>query len=82
MKPAGLDQPVLPGGVAVLGVPFDANSSFLRGPALAFVKVRSALGAPGVPAGSQRAWCRLPARPDWADLGDLGRLLVEPSSGP
>ena len=70
MKPAGLDQPVPPGGVAVLGVPFDANSSFLRGPALAPARIREAL-ASGAGNDFTESGIDLSAQPDWADLGDL-----------
>jgi agmatinase len=59
--------------VVVVGVPFDENSSFLRGPALAPARIRMALHA-----GSMN-WCTeqhvdLAARMDWQDLGDLGGI--------
>jgi arginase len=64
-----------PCAVAVVGVPLDENSSFLRGPALAPRRIRDALHA-----GSSN-WCTedvedLSARTDWRDLGD-----IEPGSG-
>ncbi len=64
-----------PCAVAVLGVPVDENSSFLRGPALAPRRIRDVLHA-----GSSN-WCTedeedLCARTDWRDVGDL-----EPGSG-
>ena len=64
-----------PCAVAVLGVPVDENSSFLRGPALAPRRIRDVLHA-----GSSN-WCTedeedLSARTDWRDVGDL-----EPGSG-
>mgnify|MGYP006290740089 CR=1 FL=1 len=70
MKPAGRDQPVPSGGVAVLGVPFDANSSFLRGPALAPARIRETL-ASGAGNDFTESGVGLDARSDWADLGDL-----------
>lgn len=53
-----------PGAIAVLGVPFDANSSFLRGPALAPPRIRETLhsGASnlcaenGLDLGADRRW--------------------------
>src|SRR5689334_23542262 len=64
-----------PCAVAVVGVPLDENSSFLRGPALAPRRIRDMLHA-----GSSN-WCTedeedLSARTDWRDVGDL-----EPGSG-
>jgi agmatinase len=58
-----------PGTVVVLGVPFDANASFLRGPARAPVRIREGLHSP-----SSNLWTEngvdLGAA-DWRDLGDL-----------
>ena len=59
-----------PCAVAVVGVPLDENSSFLRGPALAPRRIRDALQS-----GSAN-WCTedvedLSARTDWRDVGDL-----------
>ena len=68
-------EAMTPCAVAVLGVPVDENSSFLRGPALAPRRIRDVLHA-----GSSN-WCTedeedLSARADWRDVGDL-----EPGSG-
>jgi agmatinase len=58
-----------PGTVVVLGVPFDANASFLRGPARAPVRIREGLHSP-----SSNLWTEngidLGAG-GWRDLGDL-----------
>jgi agmatinase len=58
--------------VKLLGVPYDAHSSFLRGPALAPAAIRAALAC-----GSAN-WCTESGRDldpattdDWTDLGDL-----------
>jgi arginase len=64
-----------PCAVAVVGVPLDENSSFLRGPALAPRRIRDVLHA-----GSAN-WCTedvedLSARADWRDVGD-----IDPGSG-
>ncbi len=73
--------------VAVLGVPYDAASSFLRGPALAPQRIRAVLRA-----GSSN-WCSedgtdLGARSEWRDVGDLelgtgeqARATIEQSVG-
>lgn len=59
-----------PGLVAVLGVPFDENSSFLQGAALAPARIRDALcsGASNLCAENG---LDLGAEPRWRDLGDL-----------
>lgn len=56
--------------VALLGVPWDAHSSFLRGPALAPAQIRAALhnGAMNLCAENGHD---LGAEPRWHDLGDL-----------
>src|SRR5690348_10822658 len=64
-----------PCAVAVVGVPLDENSSFLRGAALAPRRIRDVLHA-----GSGN-WCTedvedLSARADWRDVGD-----IDPGSG-
>ncbi len=63
-------QTLSPGMAAVLGVPYDAASSFLRGAALAPRRIRDVLHA-----GSSN-WCTedgadLSTRTDWRDVGDL-----------
>jgi arginase len=63
-------QTLPPCAVAVLGAPYDAASSFLRGPAQAPRRVRDVLHA-----GSSN-WCSedgedLSTRTDWRDVGDL-----------
>jgi agmatinase len=55
-----------PGAVALLGVPLDENSSYLRGAALAPPAVRAALSC-----GSANDSTELGAEPRWVDLGDL-----------
>lgn len=55
--------------LSVMGVPYDAHSSFLRGPAQAPVRVRRALHG-----GSANYWTELGIDVDptrWSDLGDL-----------
>jgi agmatinase len=56
--------------VVVVGVPFDANSSFLRGPALAPARIRAALHS-----GSMNLCVEdgrdLETSDDWRDAGDL-----------
>lgn len=75
-----LDQ-LTPGGVALLGAPYDANSSFLRGAALAPARIREALHSPGGNWSIETGRDLQPTR-DWLDLGDLplapqpGRLEV------
>ena len=63
---AGLD----PGTAVVFGVPFDANSSFRRGPALAPARIRE-----GLHSESSNLWTEngvdLGATPAWRDVGDL-----------
>ncbi|MGB5987972.1 MAG: agmatinase [Desulfobacterales bacterium] len=39
-------EKLAPGEIAVLGIPFDANSSFLRGPALGPARIREAFRSP------------------------------------
>jgi arginase len=63
-------ETLTPGSVAVLGMPYDASSTFLRGPALAPRRIRDILQA-----GSAN-WCTedgedLSTRTGWRDLGDL-----------
>jgi agmatinase len=59
-----------PGMIAVLGVPFDASSSFLRGPALAPVRIREELYCE-----STNLWTEngidLGATTEWRVVGDL-----------
>jgi len=59
-----------PGMVAVLGVPFDDNSSFLRGAALAPGRIREALSS-GASNLCAENGLDLGAVPRWRDLGDL-----------
>src|SRR5512146_35194 len=77
-----------PCAVAVVGVPLDENSSFLRGPALAPRRIREMLQS-----GSSN-WCTedvedLSARADWRDVGDIdprrgaaARASVEHANAP
>jgi len=59
--------------VIVVGVPFDANSSFLRGPALAPTRIRAALqsGSMNLCAEDGRDLDSPAARDDWRDAGDM-----------
>ena len=67
MKPTSLKGPgqavsdLLPGTVAVLGIPFDENSSFMRGPEKAPGRIREALHGgssnPNVQAGVWAGFC-------------------------
>jgi arginase len=59
-----------PGAVAVLGVPYDEQSSFLRGPALAPAKIREVLHS-GETNWSAENGLDLSADDRWRDLGDL-----------
>jgi arginase len=68
--PAMQGVAVARGTVALVGIPFDENSSLLRGPALAPKRVREALHS-----GSMN-WCsesglELGGNPRWRDMGDL-----------
>lgn len=63
------DQIVSP-RVAVVGVPLDENSSFLRGPALAPARIRAALNAGSMNLCTEDG-VDLGTRSDWRDLGDL-----------
>jgi agmatinase len=56
--------------VAVVGVPLDENSSFLRGPALAPARIRAALRAGSTNLCTEDG-IDLGERSDWRDLGDL-----------
>ncbi|HEX6818395.1 MAG TPA: agmatinase [Ktedonobacterales bacterium] len=56
--------------VAVVGVPLDENSSFLRGPALAPMRIRAALNSGAMNLCTEDG-VDLGARSDWRDLGDL-----------
>ena len=66
---SNLDR-LAPGMVAVIGLPLDENSSFLRGPALAPPRIREALhsGASNLCA---ETGVDLGASPHWQDVGDL-----------
>lgn len=61
---------IQPGDLAILGVPWDAHSSFLRGAALAPTQIRATLhnGAMNLCAENGHD---LGAEPRWHDLGDL-----------
>jgi agmatinase len=63
---AGLET----GTVAVLGVPYDEGSSFLRGPASAPPRIREALHSPSANL-STESGLDLASEPGWKDLGDL-----------
>lgn len=59
-----------PGDVVVLGVPWDAHSSFLRGAALAPVQIRATLHNGAANLCAERG-LDLPADRRWRDVGDL-----------
>ncbi len=59
-----------PHAVAVFGVPWDAHSSFLRGPALAPPQIRAALHAGSANMCAENG-LDLGGDPRWHDLGDL-----------
>jgi len=56
--------------VAVLGVPFDGNSSYLGGPSLAPAQIRSALSS-GASNWAAEGGLELDTAGSWVDLGDL-----------
>src|SRR5262249_16196651 len=66
-------EPVPSRKVVVVGVPFDANSSFLRGPALAPARIRAALnsGSMNLCVEDGRDLDSPEARDDWRDAGDM-----------
>lgn len=68
MRESGDQTPPL--RVAVVGVPLDENSSFLRGPALAPARIRAALNARSMNLCTEDGE-DLAARSDWRDLGDF-----------
>ena len=59
-----------PGMVAVVGIPFDANSSFMRGPALAPAQIRKAWNSGSMNLCTESG-IDLEAQPNFVDLGDL-----------
>ncbi len=59
-----------PGTVAVVGLPFDENSSFMRGPASAPPRIREALHSGSANLCAENG-IDLESRKDWVDLGDL-----------
>jgi agmatinase len=61
---------IKPGAVAVVGIPFDANSSFMRGSAQAPVQIRHVIKS-GVSNMCSESGVDLASRPDFIDLGDL-----------
>lgn len=71
MKPSNLDTSQLePGTVTVLGVPFDANSSFLRGPSLAPARIRETLHSGSMNLCAENG-LDLGTDSRWQDAGDL-----------
>ena len=69
-EPSGLFQQMRAGDVAVLGVPLDENSSFLRGAALAPPRIRQVLHS-GETNLCAEDGTDLGADSRWLDLGDL-----------
>jgi arginase len=59
-----------PGTVAVVGIPLDENSSFMRGPASAPARIREALHSGSANLCAENG-IDLESRKDWVDLGDL-----------
>ena len=68
--PFGSLDHVMPGNVALVGVPLDENSSFLRGAALAPSRIREALRS-GETNLCAEDGTDLGIEPRWLDLGDL-----------
>ena len=68
--PLGSLDSVMPGNLALIGVPFDENSSFLRGAALAPSRIRQALHS-GETNLCAEDGTDLNTEPRWLDLGDL-----------
>ncbi len=61
---------IKPGTVAIVGIPFDANSSFMRGSAQAPVQVRNVIKS-GASNMCSESGIDLASRPDFIDLGDM-----------
>jgi arginase len=70
LAPLGSLDHVMPGSVALVGVPLDENSSFLRGSALAPSSIREALRS-GETNLCAEDGTDLSMEPRWLDLGDL-----------
>ncbi len=68
--PSGSFEQVTPGAVTLIGVPWDENSSFLRGAALAPPRIREVLWS-GETNLCAEDGMDLGAEPRWLDLGDL-----------
>jgi arginase len=64
------DSDIMSGQVALLGVPWDAHSSFLRGPALAPRQIRAALHSGAMNLCAENGH-DLGADDRWRDLGDV-----------
>lgn len=63
-------ETIRPGTVAVVGIPFDANSSFMRGSAQAPVHIRDVIKS-GVSNMCSESGIDLASRADFIDLGDM-----------
>lgn len=70
LAPLGSLDHVMPGSVALVGMPLDENSSFLRGAALAPSRIREALRS-GETNLCAEDGTDLGMEPRWLDLGDL-----------
>ncbi len=68
--PSGSFDHIMPANLALVGVPWDENSSFLRGAALAPSRIREALRSPETNLCAEDG-TDLSAEPRWLDLGDL-----------
>jgi arginase len=66
-------------GIAVVGVPLDANSSFLRGAAGGPEAIRAALGCPSANLCAESG-LDLGADSRWRDAGDIGSVERQPSA--
>lgn len=63
-------QKLTPEKVAVIGIPFDGNSTVMRGPALAPMRIREAFNAPSSNTSSENSR-DLSKEPRFVDLGDI-----------
>ena len=70
MKKISRLKDLQPGMVAVVGIPFDANSSFMQGPALGPAQIRKAWNSGSMNLCAESG-IDLDAQPDFVDAGDL-----------
>jgi len=67
---AGKINSIKPGMLTIIGIPYDANSSFMRGPALAPARIRSALYSGSINLCSENR-IDLSRESCFMDLGDI-----------